>query len=87
MINWISAIGGAVIAAAATFTAMSTYTGLVTIPAVKAETRAVVEAEARERALELIEKRNADNAEISTFDMRALCVELGGKWVQPDRCD
>lgn len=41
---------------------------------------------ARERAMELIEKRAKDNAEISDMDAAALCRELGGRWVS-DRCN
>lgn len=42
-------------------------------------------AAARERVVELIEKRNRDNAEISDMDAAAICRELGGRWVQ-DNC-
>ncbi|WP_181166237.1 hypothetical protein [Mesorhizobium sp. B2-6-3] len=86
-LNWLSVGAGAVAAAVVTFGVMATYSELVTVPAVKAETRTLVQAEARQRALDLIQKRNDDNAEITTFDAAQLCVELGGVWVQPDRCD
>lgn len=57
-------------------------------PAIKRETRALVEAEARERALALIEKRNEDNAQISIMDLAGLCRELGGRWMRDEaRCD
>lgn len=37
---------------------------------------------ARERAMELIEKRMQDDAEISAFDAADLCRELGGDWLR-----
>lgn len=87
-LNYLSAGVGAAAAAVVTFGVLQTYTTLVTVPAVKKETRALVNAEARERAFELIEKRGEDNAEISAFDMADLCRELGGVWVRADnRCD
>jgi hypothetical protein len=58
------------------------YFELVTIPATKIETRATVNAEARERAIDLMKKRSKDNAEISNFDLQQFCAEYGGKWVQ-----
>lgn len=46
------------------------------------------QAEARIRALALIEKRNQDNEEISDLDAAGLCVELGGEWLRDERrCD
>ncbi|RUU15495.1 hypothetical protein EOD10_11775 [Mesorhizobium sp. M7A.T.Ca.TU.009.01.3.2] len=63
------------------------YVILIHDPSTRSETRALVQAEAREAALALIQQRNDDNVEISAFDQQHLCVELGGKWVQPDRCD
>lgn len=45
-------------------------------------------AAARARAMELIEKRANDDAEINLFDMADLCRELGGEWVrEQNRCD
>lgn len=41
---------------------------------------------ARERAMELIEKRAQDDAEITDMDAAGLCAELGGKWVH-DTCN
>jgi hypothetical protein len=78
--NTVAAGLGAVAAAAITFGAMTTYTTLVTVPNARSEERALVLSEARERAMELINKRNDDNEEISKFDQAQLCVELGGKW-------
>lgn len=50
--------------------------------------RAAEQASARTRALELIQKRSKDNAEISGLDAARLCSELGGRWVHSDnRCD
>jgi hypothetical protein len=50
--------------------------------------RSDVEAEARARAMVLVEKRNKDNAEITDMDAASLCSELGGRWVQSEnRCD
>jgi hypothetical protein len=47
-------------------------------------------AESRAAAMAALEERSKDNAEISTFDKRQLCVELGGRWVEipaPAHCD
>lgn len=41
---------------------------------------------AMERAMDLIKKRGEDDAEIGSMDDAALCVELGGSWVQPNTC-
>jgi len=50
--------------------------------------RAAEQAAARERAIQLIEKRRQDDAEISRMDIAGLCAELGGRWVpDEDRCD
>lgn len=35
---------------------------------------------ARERAMELVEKRARDDKQISDLDAAGLCEELGGKW-------
>lgn len=57
-------------------------------PAIKRETRALVEAEAREKAFDLIRKRNEDHAEIGDMDIAAICRELGGTWMRDEaRCD
>lgn len=57
-------------------------------PSVRAETRDLVQSEARARAMKLIEDRSEDNEEISSFDQSQLCAELGGRWVpNEDRCD
>ena len=53
-----------------------------------AEGRAAEQAAARTRALDLIQKRSEDNAEISAMDLAGACAELGGRWVpDEDRCD
>lgn len=78
--NTVAAGLGAVAAAAITFGALTTYTTFVTVPNARDEERQLVLSEARERAMDLINKRNEDNAEISTFDQAQLCVELGGRW-------
>ncbi len=50
--------------------------------------RAAEQAAARTRALDLIQKRSKDNAEITTLDAAGMCSELGGRWVpDEDRCD
>jgi hypothetical protein len=50
--------------------------------------RATEQAAARTRALDLIQKRSEDNAEISAMDLAGACAELGGRWVpDEDRCD
>ena len=68
--------------------ASTLYVKAVHDPVVRAETRALVEAQARERALELIQQASKDHEEISAMDVRNVCIELGGKWVpDPGRCD
>jgi hypothetical protein len=50
--------------------------------------RAAVQNEARDRAMDLIQKRSKDDAEISGMDLAGICRELGGQWMQQDnRCD
>jgi hypothetical protein len=57
-------------------------------PSVRAETRSLIEAQARERALELIKKASEDHEEISNMDMSGICSELGGVWMPDERrCD
>ncbi|MFN3549605.1 MAG: hypothetical protein ACK4U0_19130 [Mesorhizobium sp.] len=74
--------------AAVMFAGATIYNVVFDNPAIRRETRALVEAEARERAFALIEKRNQDNVEISTMDLAGLCRELGGQWVRDEaRCD
>lgn len=79
-----STILGALGGAAAVFVIMWAYTGLVSVPA--AEKRGYERAllEARTRAIDLIDKRSKDNAEINNLDLRAFCLEFGGKWVSND---
>ena len=53
-----------------------------------ADGHAAEQASARTRALDLIQKRSEDNAEISAMDLAGACAELGGRWVpDEDRCD
>lgn len=52
--------------------------------------REAVAAESRASAMAAIEERSKDNVEISSFDKRQLCVELGGRWAEvpaPPHCD
>lgn len=64
------------------------YNAAIENPRVRRDERALVQEEARDRALDLIQKRGRDNEEISKLDMAALCRELGGSWVPVDnRCD
>lgn len=73
-------LGGAVLGGAALmFVAAAAYNVVFDNPAIVRETRALVAAEARDRAFDLLQKRNQDNAEISTMDLAALCRELGGQ--------
>lgn len=52
------------------------------------EGRSLEQAAARTRAVDLIQKRSEDNAEITKLDAAGLCAELGGRWVpDEDRCD
>ena len=81
---WIGAVAGA--AACALLTSL--YIILIHDPMTRAETRSLIEAQARERAMVLIEKASKDHAEISAMDKSGACIELGGKWVpDPGRCD
>jgi len=82
-------MGAAALAGAAImFAAATLYNVIFDNPAIVRETRALVAAEAREHAFELIQKRSQDNAEISTMDLAALCRELGGQWVRNEnRCN
>ncbi|RWO39115.1 MAG: hypothetical protein EOS12_28600 [Mesorhizobium sp.] len=87
LFDWIKVGVGAVVGAIICGLVAVLYVTIIHDPATRSETRALVQAEAREAALALIQQRNDDNVEISAFDQQHLCVELGGKWVQPDRCD
>lgn len=88
MLGWVRAAIGGVLGAVVMFTALSAYNALWENPRVRAEERDRIESEARARAMHLIEKRSADNEEISAFDRSQLCAELGGRWVpNEDRCD
>ncbi len=75
---------GAALGAVLVAMAGSAYDNLVDDPNVRRAERAQVEIEARERAMELMKDRADDNAELTTFDLRQLCVEFGGRWVQPN---
>jgi hypothetical protein len=83
----INSILGAVAGAAVTILLGGIYDVVIDDPAVRRTERALVQAEARQRALDLIEQRSKDNAEISTFDLQRFCRELGGRWVQSDCVD
>ncbi len=80
----VAAVLGAAAAAVVTFGLVIAYVALVTVPGVKTETRNLVQAEARERAMELMKKANEDNGEISNFDLQHFCTEYGGRWVSGD---
>lgn len=81
---WVGAAAGAALTAIVAYG----YNALVDNPLVVRETKAKIEVQARERAMELIEKASKDHAEISSMDVRGVCLELGGEWL-PDsrRCD
>lgn len=83
-LGWIEIGVGAVVGAI--------LTGLIAIPIAHhigvTDGRGMEQAAARTRALELIQKRSEDNAEITTLDAAGLCAELGGRWVPDEnRCD
>lgn len=81
---WVGAFVGAVLALVVAVLFVTIFHD----PKVRADTRSLIEAQARERAMELIEKASKDHAEISAMDKSHACVELGGKWVpDPGRCD
>ena len=63
------------------------YDVVIDAPAGRRTERALVQEEAGKGALDLIEQRSKDNAEISTFDLQRFCRELGGRWVQSDCVD
>lgn len=83
----LNTILGAVAGAAIVLLLGGIYDVAIDDPAVRRAERALVQAEARQRALDLIEQRSKDNAEISTFDLQRFCRELGGRWVQSDCVD
>jgi len=87
MLNWLQTGIGAIAGAATALALLLPYNYIIENPSVRSEERALVQAEARERALELIKKRGEDNAEISTFDLRQYCLEFGGRWVSDDCVD
>lgn len=74
---WVGAGVGAILMLGASTLYMKTIHD----PQVRAETRTLIEAQARERAMELIQQASKDHEEISSMDMRSMCIELGGKWV------
>lgn len=88
LFDWFKIGVGGVLGAVAIFGVMSVYDATIDDPAVRRAEREEVLAEARTRALLLIEQRSADDEEISDLDMAGLCAELGGKWIDREsRCD
>lgn len=88
LFSWLKIGVGVIGGAAILFGVMTAYDAWIDDPAIRRGERAAVLAEARARALALIEQRNEDNAEISDLDQSGLCVELGGRWVPNEsRCD
>lgn len=83
----ISAALGLVAGAAGIFLVMIAWQHLVTIPAAEERGKEQVRAEARQRALDLMQKRKEDDTEISTFDLEQFCREFGGKWLHNDCVD
>ena len=78
---------GAIAALALSVVVGTTYVHWVTIPATQKETRALVQSEARDRAIALIQQKAKDHVQISTFDLEHFCTEFGGKWVSNDCVD
>jgi hypothetical protein len=85
--DYIMVAAGAIIALVVSVLIATAYVHWYVIPHTQTETRALVQSEARDRALELIKKRSEDNAEISNFDLEHFCTEFGGKWVQSNCID
>lgn len=52
------------------------------LPAARNEGRDIERAATLQKSIELLKQRGATNAEIRTLDPGALCVRLGGEWVQ-----
>ncbi len=79
---------GLLIGLVLTAAALILYNTVVENPSVRSGERLLVAAEARARAMALIEQKSKDHEDISTFDASRLCGELGGRWVpNEDRCD
>lgn len=88
LFDWLKMGAAGVAAGVVVYGAMALYDATIDDPSVRRQEREVVLAEARARALALIEKRNEDDAEISDLDQSTLCAELGGRWVPDEsRCD
>lgn len=88
MFDWLKVGAAGVAGALVVYGAMSAYDATIDDPRVRSIERQAVLAEARDRAMVLIQKRNDDNAEISDMDAAGLCAELDGRWVSNEaRCD
>lgn len=88
VLNYLSMGIGGLAGALLIASALTIYNYTIENPGVRADERMRIEAAARQRALDLIEKRSQDNVEISNMDLAELCAELGGRWIDREqRCD
>lgn len=74
----VGGIGGLV----AAFAIFSLINIMFLLPAAREEGRELERTATLQKSIELLKQRGATNAEIRTLDSRALCVRLGGQWVQ-----
>lgn len=69
--------GGALLGA----TAVIAYTQFVSLPAARSEGRALERADTLKKAIDLVQERSRTNADVRNLDDGAICVELGGVWL------
>lgn len=74
----VGGIGGLV----AAFAIFSLINIMFILPATREEGRELERAATLKKSIELLKQRDVTNAEIRNLDSRALCVRLGGEWVQ-----
>lgn len=74
----VGGIGGLV----AAFAIFSLINIMFLLPYAREEGRELERTATLQKSIELLKQRGATNAEIRTLDSRALCVRLGGQWVQ-----
>jgi hypothetical protein len=82
MISKVSAIVGGVGGLIAAFTIFQLVNTLWLLPQAREEGRELERTATLQKSIELLKQRGATNAEIRTLDSRALCLRLGGEWVQ-----
>jgi len=82
MISKVSAIVGGVGGLIVAFTIFQLVNTLWLLPAARNEGRELERAATLKKSIELLKQRDETNVEIRNLDSRALCVRLGGEWVQ-----